>query len=60
MSWRSMSRLSGACAAQGLKHRETVCLGADEIVSLWRRLDRLDYPYGPAFQLMLVLGQPAQ
>jgi integrase len=32
-------------------------LGADEIVSLWPRLDRLDYPYGPAFQLMLVLGQ---
>jgi integrase len=32
-------------------------LGADEITALWPRLARLEYPYGPAFQLMLVLGQ---
>jgi integrase len=32
-------------------------LSTDEIAALWPRLARLEYPYGLAFQLMLVLGQ---
>ena len=32
-------------------------LTADEIRALWPRWDRLGYAYGPALQLMLVLGQ---